>query len=417
METKYSVNKNRIVEDIEHLCQYNATPGDGEGCTRFSYSTEDRSARNYLESIAKDFNITWKIDGVGNIHACYNPNHLEVPSVMIGSHIDTVPHGGKYDGLAGTISALEVLRVIIENKIEIKRPLELIIFAEEEGSNFGMTTFGSKVLTGQLSKEEIESMTTIDGNSAINLIKEFGLDVNRIGEEVIKRGEVDSFIELHIEQGKRLENNRNSIGIVTSITGMRTYSVTITGESNHAGTTPMNDRKDPLVAASKIIIAMEEFAKNQVSDTTVATVGKLDCYPSGSNVINSQVKFLVDIRDIDETNIEKMSDYLINKLDELSNNKGFSIEVTCLAETKPEKLSSRIVSALEDNAKKLGLRYEKLHSGAVHDTMMMASVADSCMIFVPSKDGISHSPYEYTSYEDIAKGADLLLATVVDLLK
>lgn len=282
METLYSVNKNRIAEDIEHLCQYNATPNEGEGCTRFSYSIEDRSARNYLESIAKDLNITWKVDGVGNIRACYNPNHLQVPSVMIGSHIDTVPHGGKYDGLAGTISALEVLRVVIEHEIEIKRPLELIIFAEEEGSNFGMTTFGSKVLTGQLSKKDIEPMTTIGGKSAVNLIKEFGLDVNRIGEDVIKKGEVDSFIELHIEQGKRLENNENNIGIVTSITGMRTYSVAITGESNHAGTTPMDDRKDPLVAASKIIISMEEFAKNQVSDTSVATVGKLNCYPSGS---------------------------------------------------------------------------------------------------------------------------------------
>lgn len=409
----YSIAQDRLIKDMETINTNTATPG--EGCTRFSYSEEDRKTREYLAVEFDRLGLDIHVDGAGNIRAKYNPQGNDLPSVMIGSHIDTVPNGGQFDGLAGTISALEVIRTIQENNIEIKHPIELVIFAEEEGSNFGSTTFGSKVMTGKLSKENLKEIYNDQEQSAYEVMKDFGLDVESIGEDLVQKEELKAMIELHIEQGGVLEEEGKAVGVVHAIAGMNTYQIVLNGVSNHAGTTPMKGRKDPLVGASNIVLSMEEFARTQVNETTVATVGKLECSPSGSNVINNTVTFNVDIRDIEQSGIEKTSQHLENKVKAVAEEYGLDYGVKLVGYSEPAKLSQTVIDTLTDKAEEREMNYLKLHSGAVHDAMMMVDVTEVAMVFVPSKDGISHSPDEYTSYEDIEDGANLLLETVVDL--
>ncbi len=413
MTKKHSINLDRLVKDMDFINDITATPGHGS--TRFSYSHEDQQVREYILKEIENLEMEAKIDGVGNIRAKYNPTNSDAPSIMIGSHIDTVPNGGRYDGLAGTISALEVIRTIAENKVEINKPIELIIFAEEEGSNFGSTTFGSKVLTGRLSKEEVKNASDSQGVSAYDVMKDFGLDVESIGENLLTADEVEAMIEIHIEQGNVLEKENKSVGIVTAISGMNTFTVTLNGVSNHAGTTPMIGRRDPLVGAAKIILAMEEFARTKVHETTVATVGKLHCFPAGSNVINNEVVFNVDIRDVNQKGIDKTSDYLKEIVAEVAKEHELEHSIKLVGSSKSVDLSEKVINALEENVKTREIPYKIMHSGAVHDAMMLTDLTDVGMLFVPSKDGISHNPEEYTSFEDIELGANVLLDTVITL--
>lgn len=412
-ENSISINKKSLIKDMEAINSNTATPGNGS--TRFSYSEEDRKTREYLSREFKNLNLEVKTDGAGNIRAKYNPKENDLPSVMIGSHIDTVMNGGEFDGLAGTIAALEVIRTIKENKTDITHPVELVIFSEEEGSNFGSTTVGSKVMTGKLTKEDLMTLYNSEKQPAYEVMKGSGFDADSIGEDLLQKDEVKAMMELHIEQGGVLEEESKSVGIVHAIAGMNTFQVTLNGVSNHAGTTPMPGRKDPLVGASKVIIALEEYARTQVNNTTVATVGKLECNPSGSNVINKTVTFNVDIRDIEQSGIDQVSNYLKDKVKETAERQQLEYEIDLIGTSAPARLSKTVIDTLVSKAENREMDYLKLHSGAVHDTMMLADVADVAMIFVPSKNGISHSPDEYTSYEDIEDGANLMLEAVIEL--
>lgn len=412
--TKYEINLERLKTDMAHINQFNNTPGNG--VTRFSFSKEDREAREYLLDIFKELGLLVTIDGIGNIRAKYNPNNLDRTSIMVGSHIDTVPNGGEYDGLLGSISALEVVRTVKENEIEINRPIEIIIFSEEEGSNFGSGTLGSRVLTGHASYEDIKNLRTFDGENALTIIEKAGFDTNTIGEEKISSKEVYAMLEYHIEQGGVLEAEQIPLGIISSIVGLNTFQVTITGHANHAGTTPMKGRKDPLISASKLILEIENTAK-ETSDTAVSTVGKLSVSPGGTNVINNKVTFNVDIRDTDKDRILKMSKVLEENAIQICEENGTTVEIELLAETPPAKMSEEVITAFREAAKRRGTEYLDMPSGAGHDAMNMAHVVKTGMIFVPSKEGISHSKKEYTSPEEIEIGANILLDTVISLAR
>ncbi|MBT2214551.1 hydantoinase/carbamoylase family amidase [Virgibacillus dakarensis] len=254
-----------------NLTSYNKTTNNG--CTRFSYSGEDRQARDYLLTQMQGLGLYIKVDAIGNIRAIFG-KEIDKPSIIIGSHIDTVENGGKFDELTGVLAALETIRVLKEEQVTMSRPIELIIFAEEEGSNFGSTMLGSKVLTGKIGVDDLKSIKNGEGDSAYDLAKNFGLNVEDVGKDVLGSNEVDTMIELHIEQWAILETQRKSIGIVQAISGMKTFKVTLEGDSNHAGTTPMDLRRDPLVGAATIISYIQQMARSQALPTTVATVGK-----------------------------------------------------------------------------------------------------------------------------------------------
>lgn len=403
------INLKRMLSDFSTIISYTKSPNNG--CTRFSYSDEDRQARNYLFSQIEKLGLSVKIDAVGNIRATYG-KEIDKPSIMIGSHIDTVENGGKYDGLTGVLTALETIRVLKEEQVNLHRPIELIIFAEEEGSNFGITMLGSKVLTGQYGLTALQTITNGAGDSAYDVIKKFGLDVERTGKDILGKDEINAMIELHIEQGAVLETQQQSIGIVQAIAGMKTFKITLKGESNHAGTTPMNLRQDPLAGAASIISHIRKAAKTQALPTTVATVGKITCQPNMPNVIPQKVEFYVDVRDVETKGIDIIANEIREKVNAVADEDKLHSNIELIGASDPVTLSPRIIQVIEEIASKRDYNYMKMNSGAVHDAAMMTDLTDVGMIFIPSMGGKSHCPEEYTSNADIKLGGDLLLHVV-----
>lgn len=403
----------RIKDDIENLARITATPG--MGCTRFSYSKEDKQAREYLLKIMESLSLSIDVDGVGNIRAKYVKDNKNMPSIMIGSHIDTVKKGGKFDGVVGVIGALETIRVLKENCVELNNPVELVIFSEEEGSNFGITMLGSKVLTNRYSLEDLKKITNDKGISAYEIMKNFGLDVDNIEKEKLRKNEIKAMIELHVEQGGILDSEQIPIGIVRAITGLKAYKVNVKGVSNHAGTTPMYLRNDPLVGAAEVVTHVEKAAKKLALPSTVATVGKINCHPNVINVIPEEVDFFVDIRDVEARGIEIVAKELIEKTKEIAEKRKLRTNVDLIGESECVQLSPNIVRIIEETAKEKGCKYKIMNSGAVHDAAVLTELTEVGMIFVPSIGGKSHCPEESTSYEDIKLGCDILISAVVKL--
>ncbi|WP_264739796.1 Zn-dependent hydrolase [Cytobacillus firmus] len=403
------INLGRLMKDFDNIIGFTSTPGNG--CTRFSYSEEDQKAREYLFARMEELGMDIKVDAIGNIRATYG-KELNKPSIMIGSHHDTVKNGGTYDGLTGVLAALEIIRVLKEEKTELQQPIELVSFAEEEGSNFGITMLGSKVFAGKYKMEELKTIKNSEGKSVYETAKDFGLEIDQAERDILQRGEIDAMIELHIEQGQILESQQKSIGIVQAIAGMRTYKVTIEGDSNHAGTTPMDLRSDPLAGAAEIISQVRKTAKYDALPSTVATVGKIECRPNIPNVIPQKVEFFVDIRDVEAEGVNIVSGKLAQKAEEVSAEHSLKSTIELVGESRTVKLSSRLIEKIEETAIEKGFDYLKLNSGAVHDTAMLSGLTDIGMIFIPSKGGKSHCPEEYTSEKDIKAGCDLLLNVV-----
>ncbi|MEN1968697.1 Zn-dependent hydrolase [Lentibacillus sp. N15] len=403
------INLKRLLNDLSTIVSITKTPN--HGCTRFSYSAEDRQARNYLFSEMEGLGLSVKVDAVGNVRATYGKG-IDKPSIMIGSHIDTVENGGKFDGLLGVLTALETIRVIREEQLTLSRPIELIIFAEEEGSNFGITMLGSKVMTGKYGLADLKSITNGNGDSAYDVIKRFDLEVEQAERDALGEDEVDAMIELHIEQGSVLETGHKAVGIVQAIAGMKTFKITLEGDSNHAGTTPMNLRQDPLAGAAAIIAFIRETAKTKALPTTVATVGKITCQPNMPNVIPQRVEFFVDVRDVEARGIDLVVNALTEKVNTVAAEDKLQSKMELIGESEPMKLSPRIIQSIETAAEKYGYNYMKMNSGAVHDAAMMTRVTDVGMIFIPSMGGKSHCPEEFSSESDIKSGGDLLLQVV-----
>lgn len=406
------INLERMFNDLSTIVDYTKTPQNG--CTRFSYSNEDKQARDYLFIQMKELGLSIKVDGIGNIRAKYG-EAINEPAVMVGSHIDTVKNGGKFDGLTGVLAGLETIRVIQEEKLTLTHPIELIIFVEEEGSNFGITMLGSKMLTGKYELADLKSIQNGESYSVYDIAKNAGFEVESVGKDILTEDEVDSMIELHIEQGAVLETKNKSIGLVQAIAGMKTLKITLYGDSNHAGTTPMDLRHDPLAGAATIISFIQNVAKNAALPTTVVTVGKITCTPNIPNVIPQEVEFFVDIRDVEANGIELISDELIGKIDEVSTEYGLESHIELVGASDCRKLSPRVVTFIEQTAEEYNYDYMKMNSGAVHDAAMMTELTDVGMIFIPSVGGKSHCPEEYTKMEDIKSGGDLLLNVVKGL--
>lgn len=406
-------NLERLMKDIETVASFNSTPGNGY--TRFSYSEEDRKARNYLIEQMKQIGLSISVDAVGNIRARYAGIDRQAKPVLIGSHIDTVLHGGKYDGLLGVASSIEAIRVIKENRLQVKHPIEVIIFTEEEGSNFGSATAGSKSLVGKYNVNNLKSIKNDSGQSMYDIAKGFGLEPDKLGEFVIKPGDVKAIVELHIEQSVVLDSEKIPIGIVEAIAGLRWVKVSLDGLSNHAGATPMHLRKDPMVGAAKVIERLERITVEKANKTTVCTVGRIHCRPNIPNAIPETVQFTVDIRDTDPRGIEIVYEELLKTVEDVKKEHNLSAKIEIMGELDSIRLSERVVDLIEEVAKNRGVKYKRMNSGAVHDVCLFGDLTDVGMIFVPSIDGRSHVPEEDTSIEDIKTGCDLLIDVVLRL--
>ncbi|MDI9414634.1 MAG: Zn-dependent hydrolase [Bacillota bacterium] len=406
------VKAERIQNDLENLSRFGGL--EGGGISRLAFTSADREARDYLRDSLALQGLGTVQDAMGNMRARRHGTRDLAP-VMIGSHLDSVPSGGCYDGAVGIVAALEVIRVLDDLGIETRRPIEVINFSAEESSRFGASTLGSKAMTGHLSQEHLHMYKDKDGVSLYEAMKLFGLNPDGLESVRIQPGDVYAFIEMHIEQGRVLESFGIPLGIVTSIAAPTRIRVFVIGRADHSGATPMDLRADALTAASEIILGVERIASVEAGPHTVGTVGYANAQPGVLNVIPGKVELGIDIRDIDKDSKDLAVRKIISLLEYVGNNRGVKVDYRILADETPVTLSGKIIGALEEAAQALGYPYRLMPSGAGHDAMYMAEVAETGMIFVPSREGISHNVAEYTAVEDIARGAELLLEAVLRL--
>ncbi|MBC1319139.1 Zn-dependent hydrolase [Listeria welshimeri] len=401
-------NLERIKNHLEQLDVYTATPD--QGTTRLTYSKEDLGARNYLKSEMAKVGLTVSEDAIGNIYGRLEGANPDLPAVIVGSHFDSVPNGGAFDGPAGVITGLEVASVFHEQQIKPYFPLEIIAMVEEEGARFGAGLLASRAITGKVTKEMLHEMKDADGITAAEAMAGLGFDANKVHTAIRTKDSVKAFIELHIEQGPVLESANEDVALVDTVVGLTEIKVTIKGQAGHAGTTPMLDRKDALVAAVEILKELPELAI-QEGGGTVLTIGKLNVYPNGANVIPDKVVFTVDIRAKEEIHVLNTLEKT-KKIIQSAEKNGITCEIEDMLYEKPTYLSKEIHQALTESADQLGFKYRTMVSGAGHDAMIFASMTEVGLIFVPSHNGISHAPEEWTDYDQLQKGIEVVLETV-----
>lgn len=407
------IDLKRVIKDIETLATFNATPGNG--VTRLSFTKEDRQARDYIRNKMEAIGLkTWE-DGYSNLFGRREGKNPKAPVIMIGSHYDSVINGGSLDGVLGVVAALEILRIFEENNIGNYYPIEMVAMNDEEGVRFGTGISNSRAMAGLIDEKELDNFKDKDGISIREAMIQFGI-IPDLKDAIRPKGSIKTFIELHIEQGPVLEAERKDIGLVETIVGLDRYEVIIKGMSGHAGTTPMDKRKDALVGASEFILAVNRIAK-EIGDGTVGTVGQLSLTPNASNVIPGYVNLSLDIRSTKEDNIKAFYNRLIEESEYIKSKYHIDIQITHNLYIQPVNMSDKNIALMEKVCQKLGYTYMRMNSGAGHDAMIMAKMAPSSLIFVPSKVGLSHHPDEWTDYEDIEKGIALMLNTVLELCK
>ncbi|CAN5580836.1 Zn-dependent hydrolase [soil metagenome] len=407
--TNIRVNQNRIEKRIFELAAFGKdTTGKGY---RVAYTKGDIEGRNWFMEQMKKADLEVTIDASGNIIGKRIGKNPLLKPIAFGSHIDMVPDGGNYDGCVGSIGALEVIEALKENKIVTNHPLEVIIFSNEEGG-----TIGSMAMVGHSTAEGLQQKSQM-GLSYSDGIKVIGGNPDAIPGSMLKKGDLKAFLELHIEQGGILEQEKIKIGIVEGIVGIVWWEVTVDGAANHAGTTPMKLRKDALLAAAKFIIAVNEIAL-KTAGNQVATVGKIDVKPGAYNVIPGKVLLGLEIRDLSFEKIERLFAEMEKQAATIAIETRTKIKFERRENfVRPALTNKTVQETIEKSAKAMGLSTKYMQSGAGHDSQDMAMICPIGMIFVPSVGGISHSPNEFTTAVDMANGVNVLLQTILKLDK
>lgn len=400
----YKCNSRRLRELIEQFSQFGAT--ENGGVTRLSLSDEDVLARNYFCECCEALGMDIHVDDMGNIYATL-AGKKDVPPIVMGSHLDSVEKGGRFDGVLGILTAIEAIRTIKENEIEVDIPLMIVNFTNEEGARFDPAMMSSGVITSKFDKEKMLQSTDKNGVRFHEALQASGYE----GEQANRLKEALAYIELHIEQGPVLEAKQHEIGVVEGVLGMVCYEITITGQSNHAGTTPMTMRKDPMIVASTIITELHEQL-GKIDEQLVFTFGRLNVSPNIHTVIPNQVTFTIDSRHQNPEVMEQVEDILL-ALPETAG--GCNIHPVKLWGRETVYFDTAICNEVERACQSFGYTVHRMFSGAGHDAQYMANMVPSAMIFVPSIQGKSHCEEEKTTFEDCAKGADILLETVLTL--
>lgn len=397
----------RIEARILKLSEFGRNPEGG--VSRVAFSEADIEGRKYIISLMEQAGLKVRVDTAGNIIGRREGRDSTLPVILFGSHIDSVPKGGNYDGDVGVMGAIECIEILNENNHTTNHPLEVIVFSDEEGG-----LVGSRGLIGELSREALQ-VKSHTGKTIAEGIRLIGGDPDRLQEARRKPSEILAFIELHIEQGAILETEQINIGVVEGIVGINWWDITVTGFSNHAGTTPMNQRKDALVAAAKIIDSVNKIARS-TPGRHVATVGRIHAEPGAPNVIPGKVVMSLEIRDLSKEKIDQIFEAVQKSAQQIATETGTSVAFTLLDVTAiPAPTDPRLRKRIDQSAQELGLTTKLLPSGAGHDAQDLARMVPTGMIFVPSVGGISHSPKEFTHPGDMANGADVLLRTVLKL--
>ncbi|WP_445377841.1 Zn-dependent hydrolase [Pseudochrobactrum asaccharolyticum] len=396
---------------IDGLNQFNATPD--KGTTRLTYSPEFRQASDYLRGQMEAAGLTVREDAVGNLIGRLEGRQPDLAPVLIGSHFDSVPNGGKFDGQAGVIAGIEIAFQLKERGLTPERPVELIAMIEEEGTRFGGGLLASRIMTGKVDMAALLDYADDDGIFFRDAMQDYGLEPSKAHEAVRQAGSVHAFLELHIEQGPVLEASGDDIAIVDRIVGLGQLKATFHGQAGHAGTTPMNARRDALVGAVTALAQLPDLART-IGEDAVLTVGKMEVHPGGANVIPDRVVFTADIRAPKENVVRALMDQARDVIERVGGN-DLSIDVEQQIFISPVPLSAQMHERLQFHANKLGLKSRTMVSGAGHDAMVMADFAPTGLVFVPSRYGISHAPEEWTDYDQLAKGVDVLFLMLCEL--
>lgn len=401
------VNAQRLEQRIAALAEFGKNAHGG--LDRVAFSDADIQGRKYLISLMEEANLDVFIDEAGNIIGRRKGLESELPPIMFGSHSDTVPDGGKYDGALGVLGAIECAQVLHENNIQTKHPLEVIIFTDEEGG-----LVGSRAITGTLTPDALE-IKSHSGKTVRQGIIDLGGDPEKVDRAVCQEGDIKAFLEIHIEQGKILETEGINIGVVEGIVGISWWNVTIEGFANHAGTTPMNMRQDALLAAAHLIIAVNRVVTS-VPGSQVGTVGRIKALPGAPNVIPGEVVMSLELRDLSGEKIQSLYEEIEKEAQAIAQKTATEISFSTIdAMAIPAPTDTRIRKFIDESAKELGLSTLFMPSGAGHDAQDMAKITPTGMIFIPSVGGISHSSKEYSRPEDIANGVNVLLHTILKI--
>ena len=398
-----AVNKDRVNELLMGLGEFGKTD---QGVTRLAYSDEDRAAQNWLLEKVADLGLVIREDAVGNVFLRRVGEDDSLPAVATGSHLDTVIHGGIYDGMCGIVGALEALYMLQDTKLN--RSVEVIIFRAEESSRFGFATIGSKLMTGNGSPESFSKAAKKGELSYIESLENWGCNPANYKEAIIAPNTYKSFSEIHIEQGKVLEETGKQVGIVHNIAAPTHFKIHIKGMADQSGATPMGFRKDALVSGAKLILAVEAAAAAEKDNGTVGTVGVVDVEPSSINVVPGGVTLWVDVRGVNNESIARTLEAIKAEAKVVAESGGVVIEFEMLTADKPVALSEELAKKAEAICEAEGIDYLHMNSGAGHDAMHMAKLTPTTMIFIPCKEGISHNPAEFAKNEDICRAVEVL---------
>lgn len=403
----------RIARDLEYLKQFTSTPGNG--CTRLPFTKEARGAVDFLKELMLEAGLSVKEDVAGNIFGSLEGTDPTLPCVMMGSHFDSVINGGDFDGIAGVIAAIEVARQLKDEGFRPVRNFVVAGFMDEEGMRFGTGYFGSGAMLGHRDVDYCKHYKDVDGISIYDAMKSYGLDPEKIEEAKWPEGSIGRFLELHIEQGPVLDAEGTELGLVNGIVGIQRYMVSVHGRADHAGTTPMDMRLDAVDAATKVISKIPDWAREK-ADGTVATTGLIKVSPGGMNIVAEQVDFTVDIRSMNNDNINDIANRIRAALDREVKAMGGSYDIDTKLVITPVFLSEEMLGIMEDSCKNHGYSYKRLPSGAGHDALEIGQTIPTVMLFVPSKDGRSHCPVEFTKYSDFAKASVVMTDLAKEVL-
>lgn len=402
------VDIDRLLGRLAALAEIGAIEGT-EGCARLALTDEDRAGRDLVLTWMRDLGLDITVDGIGNVVGTL-PGRFAGPPVMCGSHIDTVRTGGRYDGNLGVLAGLEVIETLIGAGLTPPRPLAVGFFTDEEGARFPPDMLGSLVYVGGMALEEALDIEGIDGATVGDELTRIGY----AGPAPVPGVVPHAFVELHVEQGPVLEAEGVTIGAVDGVQGISWQEITITGQSNHAGTTPMALRRDPGVVAAAIVTFARRLAAD-LGPPQVATVGRLDLAPNLVNVVPATATLTVDLRNTDDTVLRDAEHRLAEFVTTAAAAEGCTVETRVLARFEPVVFDPTVVDVVERTAADLGHTVKRMPSGAGHDAQMFARICPTAMVFTPSRDGLSHNPAEYTSPADLQAGADVLLRVMWEL--
>ncbi|MCK3778635.1 Zn-dependent hydrolase [Ensifer sesbaniae] len=398
-----ATNGDRLWNDIVTTARFGGT--DKGGVTRLTLTEEDRQVRDWFVGECRALGCSVEVDGIGNIFATYPGEDMALPAIAVGSHLDTQPQGGRFDGILGVLAGVEILRTLKETSTRLRRPLTVVNWTNEEGSRFSPAMMGSGVFADALSLDAAHALSDREGVTVGAALDAIGYR----GRGTLEATALAAYVELHIEQGPLLEASATEIGVVTGIQGLRWFDVVITGTEAHAGSTPMAQRDDALVAAAEIVLAVRDIARE--NPPGVGTVGFVEVGPNSRNVVPGSVRLQIDMRHPSEAGLDRME----TALQDAVRKAGANAELKCVWSKAPVVFDPSIVDAVRHSADALSYSATDVISGAGHDAAHIATITPTAMIFVPSKDGLSHNEAEYTAPEECARGAEVLFQTILEL--